>query len=56
MVTDMQVRRLMALIGRGKRFSAAALMVGMDEKTARKYRRLSLSPLFRQKTGFFKVD
>ena len=44
MVTDRQVRRLMALVRRGKRFSAAALSVGMDEKTARKYRGLGRLP------------
>ena len=44
MVTDTQVRRLMALVRRGKRFSVAALSVGMDEKTGRKYRRIGRLP------------
>ena len=44
MVTDAQVRRLMALVRRGRSLTAAALSVGMDEKTARKYRRAGRMP------------
>ncbi|MDI6807485.1 MAG: IS21 family transposase, partial [Candidatus Eisenbacteria bacterium] len=34
----------MALVRRGRRFSVAALGAGMDEKTARKYRKLGRLP------------
>ena len=44
MVTDRQVRRLMKLLGRGLTMSAAAAGAGMDEKTARKYRKLGRLP------------
>ena len=44
MVTDRQVRRLMGLLSRGKTLAAAAAKADMDEKTARKYRRLGRLP------------
>ena len=44
MVTDRQVRRLMGLLSREKTLSAAAAKADMDEKTARKYRRLARLP------------
>ena len=44
MVTDRQVRILMESIIKGKRYSASAACAGMDEKTARKYRRLGKFP------------
>ena len=44
MVTDEQVRRLMRLTPKEKTLAAAAAKAGMDEKTARKYRRLGLLP------------
>lgn len=44
MVTDRQVRRLMELIGCEKSLASAAAKAGMDEKTARKYRRLGKLP------------
>jgi len=44
MVTDQQVRRLMSLIQKEKSLAAAAGKAGMDEKTARKYRRLGRLP------------
>lgn len=40
MVTDQQVRRLLKLVQTEKNFGIAALRSGMDEKTARKHRRL----------------
>ena len=40
MVKDNQVRVLMKLIRKHKTFSEAAMKSGMEEKTARKYRRL----------------
>jgi hypothetical protein len=39
MATDAQITRLHQLLGEGKPLSLAALKVGMDAKTARKYRR-----------------
>ena len=39
MATDAQVIRLRQLLGKGKPLSLAALKVGMDAETARKYRR-----------------
>lgn len=39
MVTDQQVRRLFKLIQTEKNFGIAAMKSGMDEKTARKYRK-----------------
>ena len=39
MVTDQQVRRLFKLIQTEKNLGIAAMKAGMDEKTARKYRR-----------------
>ena len=39
MATDTQIIRLRQLLGEGKPLSLAALKVGMDAKTARKYRR-----------------
>ena len=44
MVTDQQVRRLMALIPREPTLCLAAAKAGMDEKTARKYRRSGQLP------------
>lgn len=44
MVTDQQVRRLMKLIQSEDSLALAASKAGMDEKTARKYRRLGLLP------------
>jgi transposase len=44
MVTDAQVRRLMRLLKTEKTLAAAAAKAGMDEKTARKYRRLGRLP------------
>ncbi len=44
MVTDRQVRRLMELIGCEKSLASTAARAGMDEKTARKYRRLGKLP------------
>ena len=39
MATDAQVIRLRQLLGEGRPLSLAALKVGMDAKTARKYKR-----------------
>ena len=44
MVTDQQIRRLFKLIHTEKNFGIAAMKAGMDEKTARKYRRLGKLP------------
>jgi len=44
MVTDQQVRRLFKLTQTEKNFGIAAMKAGMDEKTARKYRRLGKLP------------
>ena len=44
MVTDQQVRRLFKLMQTEKNFGIAAIMAGMDEKTARKYRKLGKLP------------
>lgn len=44
MVTDRQVRKLMKLIQTEDTLSNAAVKSGMDEKTARKYRRLKKLP------------
>ena len=44
MVTDQQVRRLMALIPREPTLCLAAAKAGMDEETARKYRRSGQLP------------
>ena len=44
MVTDAQVRRLMSLIPKEKTLAVAAAKTGMDEKTARKYRRSGRLP------------
>ena len=44
MVTDNQVRRLMKLIQTEKTYAIAAAKAGMDEKTARKYRRIGKLP------------
>jgi hypothetical protein len=44
MVTDNQVRRLFRLMASEKSFAVAAAKAGMDEKTARKYRRLGTLP------------
>jgi hypothetical protein len=44
MVTDQQVRRLFKLVQTEKNFGIAAMKAGMDEKTARKYRRRGKLP------------
>jgi hypothetical protein len=44
MVTDQQVRRLWRLMQTERTLAAAAAKAGMDEKTARKYRRLGRLP------------
>ena len=44
MVTDQQVRRLFKLSQTEKNFGIAAMKAGMDEKTARKYRRSGKLP------------
>lgn len=44
MIQDRQVRRLLSLLSRGLSLRAAALKSGMDEKTARKYRREARMP------------
>jgi len=44
MVTDQQVRKLMELKNKEKTKATAAAKAGMDEKTARKYRRLGQLP------------
>ena len=44
MVTDNQVRRLFRLMSSEKSFAVASAKAGMDEKTARKYRRLGTLP------------
>ena len=44
MITDCQVRKLMKLLNQEQTLSLAAAKSGMDEKTARKYRRLRKLP------------
>lgn len=44
MVTDQQVRRLFKLIQTEKNFGMVAMKAGMDEKTARKYRKMGKLP------------
>ena len=44
MVTDQQVRILMQSILKGRTYSVSASKAGMDEKTARKYRKLVKLP------------
>lgn len=44
MVTDEQVRKLMEKIREGETMVVASLKAGMDEKTARKYRRMKRLP------------
>ena len=44
MVTDQQVRRLFKMVQTEKNFGIAAIKAGMDEKTARKYRKLGKLP------------
>ena len=44
MVTDCQVRKLMKLLNQEQTLSLSAAKSGMDEKTARKYRRLGKLP------------
>jgi hypothetical protein len=44
MVTDKQVRRLFKLLAQGKNLRVAAARTDMDEKTARRYRRLGKLP------------
>jgi Mu transposase-like protein len=50
MVTDQQVRRLFKLVQTEKNFGIAAIKAGMDEKTARKYRKLGKLPSELDKT------
>lgn len=49
MVTDQQVRRLFKLVQTEKNFGIASMKAGMDEKTARKYRKLGKLPSELQK-------
>src|SRR5512135_1653040 len=44
MVTDRQVKRLWTALSSGKTLAQSADKAGMDEKTARKYRRLGRLP------------
>ena len=44
MVTDQQVRKLMSLLSNEVPLGTAALKSGMDEKTARKYRKAGALP------------
>ena len=44
MVTDQQVRRLMSSLSQGHSLATSAARAGMDEKTARKYRRSGTLP------------
>ena len=44
MIQDRQVRKLRTLLAGGMPLYRAALKTGMDEKTARKYRRLGKLP------------
>ena len=44
MITDQQVRKLRCLDGQGIAKEVVAVRVGMDAKTARKYRRLGKLP------------
>ena len=44
MVSDQQVRRLMTFINKDKSLAIAAAKAGMDEKTARKYRKQGKLP------------
>jgi len=44
MVSDQQVRRLMTFINKEKSLVIAAAKAGMDEKTARKYRKRGKLP------------
>ena len=44
MVTDQQVRILMQSISKGRTYTTSAAIAGMDEKTARKYRKLDKLP------------
>lgn len=44
MLTDQQVRKLMSLVNAGEPLNRAALKTGMDEGTARKYRRAAQLP------------
>jgi len=44
MVSDQQVRRLMTFINKNKSLAIAAAKAGMDEKTARKYRKRGKLP------------
>lgn len=44
MVTDGQVKKLYKLVSQGKTLATAARMAGMDEKTARKYRKKQQLP------------
>lgn len=61
MVTDQQVRRLFKLVQTEMSFGTAAAKAGMDEKTARKYRKLGKLPseirkehTWRTREDFFK--
>ena len=44
MVTDQQVRVLMQSISKGQTYRVSSAKAGMDEKTARKYRKLNKLP------------
>ena len=44
MITDGQVKELLRLLSGGKTLAAAARVTGMDEKTARKYRKQQKLP------------
>ncbi len=58
MVTDQQVRRLFKLIQTEKDFGVAAMKAGMDEKTARKYRKQCKLPseIKREHTWRTRID
>ncbi len=55
MVTDQQVRRLFKLMQKGMDFGTAAAKAGMDEKTARKYRRERKLPSELKKDHFWRT-
>jgi hypothetical protein len=52
MVTDQQVRRLFKLVQTEKNFGIAAIKAGMDEKTARKYRKLGIQTIRRMHIAY----
>ena len=55
MVTDQQVRKLMKLIQSEETLTIAAAKSGMDEKTARKYRRMGQLPSQSQQVHSWKT-